>query len=564
MNILGALLALIPGMILGVLLIANLINVLGWNILSLSVLTLLPPGINLAINNLLVIPGIVSWAGLLAVLFVLILVTLLAYWSAVAGSPLPTPPGLVTAGVSERLGRGVLVGLCTGLNYVFLLALIGIFPGGVVVAHVLAGINLLACLIPTSNNPTYQVVLAYTGLFLPMNFPINLLGWVAGGINSAAAALGTPVTVFGEWPRASAVMYGGVVHGCFRTMFNLSNFIIAHPTMARRAPWVDPGTQLAALCPPATAASTRWDSVDGIVFHEGSHTLNVAAFGWIYHLIGAADEWSPMPWSPGGALGANAHAELAAESGVRRAGRNWIDMWTPSAAAAATGNVGAVPIVTPTAGPGVVVAPSAFVPAGAPSIMVPAPVIACERNRTVALDSTGSSDADGFPTPLGRLWRLRQIPNASAVTIGTPNAVTLNFAPDVGGIYNIDFLITDGGNGGPAPGSNDPLPITIDVLSATIIPPTNPMAVGTTSGFAGGGNTLTAATPLPAQFAWIVRAAPAASALLGFTGSTQGFMLTPDVAGDYEIELTVSQDVVPAAGGGPVTLSDTARLTVTV
>ena len=572
MNIIGALLAILPGMILGILLIANLIHVLGWNILSLSVLTLVPPGISLFINNLLIIPGVVSGAGLTIVLFLIVLVTFLAYWSAASGSavpPNPAPPapprvpGLIPPGNAERLGRGVLVGFCTGLNYVFLLAILGIFPGGIVVAHVLASINLMACALPVSNNPTYQVILAYTGLFMPMNFPINLVGWIAGALNVAAVPLGTPLTAFGEWPRACTVMHGGAVHGCFRTAFNLSNFIIAHPAMARRAPWVDPGTQLAAICPPATAPNVRWDSVDGVVFHEGSHTLNVTAFGWIYHLIGFADEWAPMPWSAGAVLGADAHAELAAESGFRRAGRNWIDMWTTSVAAAATANVVASASVTAAAGPGVVVCAPGTTTAGLPAIAVPTPVVACERSRTVSLNSAGSADADGFPTPIGRLWRLVQLPNGSTATIATPNAATLNFVPDIGGTYGLEFLVTDGGNGGPAPGFNDPLPISIDVLSALIVPPATPPAIGAVATFIAGGSTLTV-TFFGAQFDWSIVTAPAGSGLLGLTSNTQALSFTPDVTGDYEIELRVSQNVTPGGGGALILLSDTDRLTITV
>jgi hypothetical protein len=560
-------------MILGVLLIANLINVLNWSILSLSVLTLLPNGINLAVNNLLVIPGIVSWLGLLTILFLIALITFLAYWSAASGSavpPNPAPPapprvpGLIPPGPAERLGRGVLVGLCTGINYVFLLAVIGLAPGGIFVAHVLAAINFLACLMAVSNNPTYQVILSYSGLFMPMNFPINLVGWIASGLNVAGVALGTPMTVFGEWTRACAVMHGGVVQGCFRTAFNLSNFIIAHPDMARNAPWVDAGTQLAPICPAATGPMIRWDSVDGVVFHEGSHTLNVAAFGWIYHLIGFADEWAPMPWSLGGALGADAHAELAAESGFRRAGRNWIDMWTTSVAAAGTANTVANAAVASAAGPGVVICPPDSITAGLPAIAVPVPIIACERSRTVALNSAGSADADAFPTPLGRLWRLVQTPTGSTATVATPNAATLNFVPDIGGVYEIDFMITDGGNGGPAPGRNDVVPITIDVLSVRVVPPATPPAIGTAATFANGGSDLTRPTALAALHAWNIRTAPPTSSLIGLTGAGQTFTFTPDVAGNYEIELTVTQDVVPAAGGAAIQLNDTDRLTVTV
>jgi hypothetical protein len=238
-------------------------------------------------------------------------------------------------------------------------------------------------------------------------------------------------------------------------------------------------------------------------------------------------------------------------------------MWAPSMATAAVANVSATTVVTAATGPGVVITPPGTVTVGAPPIAVPFPIIACERNRTVSFDSTGSADADAFPAPLGRLWQLVLSPNGSAATIATPNTVTLDFVPDVGGIYELQLLVTDGGNGGPAPGGNDPLPISLDVLSAAIVPPVNPAAVGTPSGFSAGGSVLSATTFAP-QFAWAVVTAPAPSALLGSTGNTQMFVFTSDVAGDYEIELVISQDVAPAGGGAPVRLRDTDRLTITV
>ncbi len=87
------------------------------------------------------------------------------------------------------------------------------------------------------------------------------------------------------------VMHGGVVHRCQRTAFNLCNFSVAHPDMARDDPWEDSGTALWSFCPSALSGSQQVSSttVNGVLLHEASHTLNVAAFGWIYHLVGALD-----------------------------------------------------------------------------------------------------------------------------------------------------------------------------------------------------------------------------------------------------------------------------------
>lgn len=565
MNVLAAILAFPVGVVLAVVLVAGLIQVLGWTILSLALLNALPAPLAQLAQGALALPLAGSWLGLLLALLLIAAVVFGLYWLASTGTPFPPPaPGLVAAGPAERLGRGALIGFNAGLNYVLLLALLAPLPGGVPTASLLALVNFLACSLTVSNNPVYQIVLAYAALALPMTWPMNLLGALLLAVNGVAAALGVPLTVFAEWTRANLVMHGGVVHGCVRTAFNLGNFTVAHPAMALDDPWFDPGTPVWPFCPPGLAggAGVFANSARGTVLHEGSHTLNLAAFGWIYHLVGFADQWLPMPWSPAAVRGAAAHSELCAESGLRALGRSWLDMWAPSLAGAGIGNVNAVAALAVTPAPGVVETPPMAIDA---ATGVPFPTIACERNRAVTLDSSGSTDPDGFPMPLGRLWFLALQPAGSTAAVATPNAAAITFVPDRGGLYQIDLHVTDGADDGIAPGAPGPLPVMLDVLEAVIGQPAGIPAAGTPLLLAGAASAVPAAGAVGAPgFAWAVLAAPAGSALANAVGGAQNFAITPDLSGDYEIELTVTRDVTPLAGGAPVTLADSRRITLTV
>ena len=108
----------------------------------------------------------------------------------------------------------------------------------------------------------------------------------------------------------------------------------------------------------------------------------------------------------------------------------------------------------------------------------------------------------------------------SAAAVGTPNAATLAFVPDVGGTYRLDFDITDGDAGGTDRGARGELRFHISTLQAMITPPPGPLAVGTAGDAQqrhqrhsdGRG----AGTP---TLAWEILATPAGSTLLGTTGN---------------------------------------------
>lgn len=556
MNVLGATIGYVLGVILGFLLIANLINVAGWTLFTPAA-GLLPPPLDQLVLALLTPQLTGSVLSLVLVIAVILTLIFFAYWIASAGVTLPAAPGLVATTWVERFGRGSLIGFNAGINLAFLLAVLAAVPGGPMVAFILSSICWLACILAVSNNPVYQVVLAYCCLFLPMSAPINAVGALCLTLNTAAIAFGVALNILIDWRRANVVMHGGFIHGCVRTAFNMSNFTVAHPDMGLNNPWVSPGTPVWPVCPAGfdPPGPRRW-TVQGVVFHETSHTLNVAAYGWVYHLVGFADQWMPMPWSGGAILGADSHSELCAESGLRGAGRNWLDMWAPSVAGAATGNATAVAAVAATPAAGVVI----VAPVTAALIAV-----TCERNRGVALDSTASVDPDAAPMPLGRLWLAMTQPGPSTATVPTPNAATLTYVPDVGGLYQLDFHVTDGDSGGPG-GVDGPFRIDLDVLEAIIGPTTVPLTPGTAVMLDGAAGIVptTGATGAPTS-GWSVLTVPAGSGVpTGAAGAGTTVTFTPDIVGDFEIELSVAQDVQPADGSAAVTLTDSARVTLVV
>ena len=93
MIFIAAVLALIVGVVLGTLLIANLIQVLGWGIFTLALVPLLPLGLDLVAQMALAVPGLVGSAVALTIIaLAILLVVLLLYWLAISAIPFPPRP----------------------------------------------------------------------------------------------------------------------------------------------------------------------------------------------------------------------------------------------------------------------------------------------------------------------------------------------------------------------------------------------------------------------------------------------------------------------------------------
>jgi hypothetical protein len=128
-----------------------------------------------------------------------------------------------------------------------------------------------------ASNPVYQGILGWSSWLMPMSwlatgvglvvFVINLIvgffahtvptwfggsGWDQARINSVSV----------DWGTGTIVMHGGMFT-IARGGYNLGNFAYIHRDSAADA---------------------------SLVGHETGHTLSVAAFGSIFHYIGAIDE----------------------------------------------------------------------------------------------------------------------------------------------------------------------------------------------------------------------------------------------------------------------------------
>ena len=197
--------------------------------------------------------------------------------------------------------RGWLVGLNAALNMLLGYAVFSYLLGttaGLIFAGAIGVLNLLCVVAPVSQNSVYQGLIGYLNWFLPMSWPIIALGALFYVISFVLHLVwGRTVEylkvqdIGADWSTGTLFMKGGLVANLnyLDTAFNMGNFS-----------FVD-------------YKSGSWHKD-----HEAGHTLNLAAFGSLFHLIGAVDE--------NALRGANAYSERLAESNSSSGGSN-IPMW---------------------------------------------------------------------------------------------------------------------------------------------------------------------------------------------------------------------------------------------
>lgn len=209
-----------------------------------------------------------------------------------------------TRGFGEFM-RGWLIGLNAGLNgflgavvYSLLLGPVGVAAG------VLLGLLNFVTVIPAiSRSEVFQGFLGWLCLLQPMSYLVAGLGFLFYLVNLLLhlVALVTRVQylrVLGmrvDWKTGTFFQRGGLISNLnpIDTAFNMGNFSFVD---SNSRPW----------------------HID----HEAGHTLNLAAFGSLFHLVGAINE------NVTGA-GANAFAERLAESNNPATTQsNIIAMWT--------------------------------------------------------------------------------------------------------------------------------------------------------------------------------------------------------------------------------------------
>lgn len=157
-------------------------------------------------------------------------------------------------------------------------------------------------------------------------------------------------------------------------------------------------------------------------------------------------------------------------------------------------------------------------------------------NALVTLNGTNSSDPDG--DPLTFAWTITTLPTGSSAFLNDPASSTPTFTADVSGIYIIELVVSDGTL------SSQP--------DSVVISTSSPVAD------AGGDQTITLASASaavldgsgsfdlqgdPLTYTWSFQAIPATSAatLSGTNATFASF--TPDVTGNYVVQLIVSDGV---------------------
>lgn len=217
---------------------------------------------------------------------------------------------------------GLLLGVNTGVNAAFLEALFGIVP-----AVIICLVPLLAVIEPVARADVFQFFLGWVNWALPMSWPIVALGLLVFLVSLPLGLIPGAFTriekVTGDLKTGTWILVGGMGGNAnlspHSTGYNLGTFAF----LRRGNP-----------------------AGDYLVSHEAGHTLNLAIWGAIVHLIGALDENVF-----GG--GVNAYTEHFAEGNVPVALRHHdhpaFPMW--GEATGATPPVPATPPMPPTPAP---------------------------------------------------------------------------------------------------------------------------------------------------------------------------------------------------------------------
>ena len=175
-----------------------------------------------------------------------------------------------------------------------------------------------------------------------------------------------------------------------------------------------------------------------------------------------------------------------------------------------------------------------------------APVADAGSDRTVpattvvTLNGSGSSDADG--DTLTFRWTLLSKPTDSSAVLTSPTSATPTFAADVPGTYTVQLVVNDG--------ALDSVPDTVNISTINSAPVANagsdqtrlPHEVAQLDGSAStdpDGDALT--------FAWSFVAKPAGSVAVLSDATAVNPSFVVDVAGEFEIELIVSDGTLTSA-----------------
>lgn len=161
--------------------------------------------------------------------------------------------------------------------------------------------------------------------------------------------------------------------------------------------------------------------------------------------------------------------------------------------------------------------------------------VSAEVGRVVTLDGSGSEDPDG--DPLEYAWEIVKAPGSSSASLINEDKADPQFIPDVAGVYDIVLVVSDGAR----ESEGDRMAVTAAITNGEPVANAGSdqvVAVGDTVHLNGSSSTDPDGDAL--QFTWTLTTRPSGSAtvLTSATAATPSFVA--DVAGSYEISLTVS------------------------
>lgn len=167
-------------------------------------------------------------------------------------------------------------------------------------------------------------------------------------------------------------------------------------------------------------------------------------------------------------------------------------------------------------------------------ISVPSTV---EVGSTFELDGTGSSDPDG--DGIFYQWSIESAPSGSTATLSDASDPTPSFSPDVAGDYTIALSVSDGNLADSATRTVSAIEASPDNSAPTaVVGVSQQVEVG--SGVTADGSDSSDPEGDALTYTWSLVSVPEGSSAGISDSGSASVSFTPDVAGDYTIELEVS------------------------
>jgi hypothetical protein len=179
------------------------------------------------------------------------------------------------------------------------------------------------------------------------------------------------------------------------------------------------------------------------------------------------------------------------------------------------------------------------------------PDVETPPGTAATLDGTASADPDG--DALAYLWTVTSRPAGSLAEPGDPTAAAPSFTPDLPGAYVLSLVVSDGTLDSAPDTAVVTAPAPANAPPVADAGPDTAVTVGIAVALDGTGSSDPDGDPI--TYLWAIDAAPAGSAVALSSATIARPVLTPDVAGDYALSLTVDDGALASA---PATVTVTA------